>query len=84
VTWAPLQNLCKQNRSVNRLKRSFGILFGLSAQVNMAFIFDISTNLNNQEMSQLTDLRSQVDTFYFQIKSLEIFIMAIWQQTKHI
>ena len=46
----------------------------------MAFIFDISTNLNNQEMSQLTDLRSQVDTFYFQIKSLEIFIKAIWQQ----
>ena len=35
------------------IKRCFGILFGLSAQVNMAFIFDINTNLNenNKEMS---------------------------------
>jgi hypothetical protein len=33
-------------------KRCFGILFGLSAQVNMVFIFDINTNLNenNKEM----------------------------------
>ena len=46
MTWAPLQNICKQ-------KRCFGILFGLSAQVKMAFIFDINTNLNqnNNEMS---------------------------------
>jgi hypothetical protein len=31
----------------------FGNLFGLSAQVNMAFIFDINTNLNEnyKEMS---------------------------------
>jgi hypothetical protein len=35
------------------IKRCCGILFGLSAQVNMAFIFDINTNLNenNKEMS---------------------------------
>ena len=38
---------------LHRIKRCFGILFGLSAQVNMAFIFDINTNLNenNKEMS---------------------------------
>jgi hypothetical protein len=37
----------------HRIKRCFGILFGLSAQVNMAFMFDINTNLNenNKEMS---------------------------------
>jgi hypothetical protein len=48
---------------LHRIKRCFGILFGLSAQVNLAFIFDINTNLNenNKEMSYLTDLRSQVD-----------------------
>jgi hypothetical protein len=27
---------------------TFGILFGLSAQVNMAFIFDVNTNLNEK------------------------------------
>ena len=50
---------------LHRIKRCFGILFGLSAQVSMAFIFDINTNLNenNKEMSYLTDLRSQVDTY---------------------
>ena len=32
--------------SENQIKRCFGILFGLSAQVNMAFNFDINTNLN--------------------------------------
>jgi len=38
---------------LHRIKRCFGILFGLSAQVSMAFIFDINTNLNenNKEMS---------------------------------
>jgi hypothetical protein len=42
----------------------------LSAQVNMAFIFDINTilNENNKEMSQLTDLRSQVDTLFETVK----------------
>jgi hypothetical protein len=47
------------------IKRCCGILFGLSAQVNMTFIFDINTNLNenNKEMSKLTDLRSQVDMY---------------------
>jgi hypothetical protein len=36
-----------------QIKRCFGILFGLSAQGNMAFIFDINTNLNEnyKEMS---------------------------------
>jgi hypothetical protein len=34
----------------------------------MAFIFDINTNLNenNKEMSSLTDLRSQVDSYVLQ------------------
>jgi hypothetical protein len=46
-----LQNICKQKRSASRhffikLSDVFGILFGLSAQVNMAFIFEINTNLN--------------------------------------
>jgi len=38
---------------LHRIKRCFGIIFGLSAQVNMAFIFDINTNLNenNKKMS---------------------------------
>jgi hypothetical protein len=38
---------------LHQIKRCFGILFGLSAQVNMAFIFDINTNFNenNKEMS---------------------------------
>jgi hypothetical protein len=31
---------------LHQIKRCFGILFGLSAQVNLAFIFDINTNLN--------------------------------------
>ena len=36
-----------------QIKRCFGILFGLSVQVNMAFIFNINTNLNKnyKEMS---------------------------------
>jgi hypothetical protein len=58
MTCAPLQNLCKQKRSVSRhffieLNDVFGILFGLSAQVNMALIFDINTNSNenNKELS---------------------------------
>jgi hypothetical protein len=39
--------------SENQIKRCFGILFGLSAQVNMAFIFEINTNINenHKEMS---------------------------------
>ena len=43
----------------------FWHLFGSSAQIVMAFIFDINTNLNenNKEMSKLTDLRSQVDMY---------------------
>jgi hypothetical protein len=38
---------------LHRIKRCFGILFDLSAQVNMIFIFEINTNLNenNKEMS---------------------------------
>jgi hypothetical protein len=38
---------------LHQIKRRFGILFGLSAQVNMAFIFEINTNLNenHKEMS---------------------------------
>jgi hypothetical protein len=38
---------------LHRIKRCFVILFGLSVQVSMAFIFDINTNLNedNKEMS---------------------------------
>jgi hypothetical protein len=38
---------------IKEFKRCFGILFGLSAQVNMAIIFDINTNLNDnyKEMS---------------------------------
>jgi hypothetical protein len=31
---------------LHQIKRCFGILFGLSGQVNMAFIFDINANLN--------------------------------------
>jgi hypothetical protein len=31
---------------LHQIKQCFGILFGLSAQVNMAFIFEINTNLN--------------------------------------
>jgi hypothetical protein len=36
-----------------QIKRCFGILFGLCAQENMAFIFDINTHLNEiyKEMS---------------------------------
>ena len=39
--------------SENQIKRCFGILFDLSAQVNMAFIFEINTNINEnyKEMS---------------------------------
>jgi hypothetical protein len=38
---------------LHQIKRCLGILFGLSAQVNMAFIFGINTNLNenHKEMS---------------------------------
>ena len=36
---------------LHQIKWCFGILFGLSVQVNMAFIFDINTNLNYKEMS---------------------------------
>jgi hypothetical protein len=38
---------------LHRIKRCFGILFGSSAQVNMAFIFEKNINLNenNKEMS---------------------------------
>jgi hypothetical protein len=43
---------------LHRIKRCCGILFGLSAQVSMVFIFDINTNLNenNKEMSKLTKM----------------------------
>ena len=46
------KKVCKPT-FIHQIKRCFGILFGLSAQVNMAFIFDINTNLNenNKEMS---------------------------------
>jgi hypothetical protein len=47
---------------LHQFKRCCGILFGLSAQIIMAFIFDINTtNENYKEMSYLTDLRSHVD-----------------------
>jgi hypothetical protein len=36
---------------LHQIKRCFGILFGLSAQVIMAFIFDINTNLNETILS---------------------------------
>jgi hypothetical protein len=38
---------------LHQIKRCFGILFGLSVQVNMTFIIDINTNLNenDKEMS---------------------------------
>jgi hypothetical protein len=38
---------------LHQIKRCSGILFGLSAQVNMAFIFEINTNINenHKEMS---------------------------------
>jgi hypothetical protein len=38
---------------LHQIKRCFGILFGLSGQLNMAFIFDINANLNEnyKEMS---------------------------------
>jgi hypothetical protein len=38
---------------LHRIKQCFGILLDLSAQVNMAFIVDINTNLNenNKEMA---------------------------------
>jgi hypothetical protein len=38
---------------LHRIKQCFGILFDSSAQVNMAFIVDINTNLNenNKEMA---------------------------------
>jgi hypothetical protein len=37
----------------HQIKRCFVILFGLSAQVDMAYIFEINTNLNenHKEMS---------------------------------
>ena len=38
---------------LHQIKQYFGILFGLSAQIVMAFIFDINTNFNEnyKEMS---------------------------------
>jgi hypothetical protein len=50
---------CMQTKKVSeptflhQIKRYFGILFGLSAQIVMAFIFDINTNFNEnyKEMS---------------------------------
>jgi hypothetical protein len=49
-----LKNITKQMQTkkvseptfLHQIKRCFGILFGLSARVNMAFIFEINTNLN--------------------------------------
>jgi hypothetical protein len=48
-----LKTVYREPTFFHRIKRCFGILFGLSAQVNMAFMFDINTNLNenNKEMS---------------------------------
>jgi hypothetical protein len=38
---------CKQKQDMQIIHYGcFGILFGLSAQVNMAFIYDINTHLN--------------------------------------
>jgi hypothetical protein len=46
VTWAPLQNMQTKKVSeptfLHQIKRCFVILFGLRAQVNMAFIFEIA------------------------------------------
>jgi hypothetical protein len=59
VTWAPLQIMQTKKVSeptfLHQMERCFGILFGLSAQVSMAFIFEINTNLNenHKEMSYL-------------------------------
>ena len=38
---------------LHRIKLCFGMVFGLSAAVNMGFIFDINTNLseNDKKMS---------------------------------
>ena len=47
---------------LHQIKRRFGILFGLSDQVNMAFIFEINTNLNENHKEMSYDLRSHVDT----------------------
>ena len=54
---------------LHQIKRCFGILFGLSAKVNMAFIFEINTTLNenHKEMSYLTDLRSHVDITLYSV-----------------
>jgi hypothetical protein len=52
--WKPMQTKkVSEQTFLHQIKRCFGILFGLSAQVNMAFIFDINTNLNEnyKEMS---------------------------------
>jgi hypothetical protein len=38
---------------LHQIKRCFGILFGLSAQVSMAFIFDINTNLNENHKEEV-------------------------------
>jgi hypothetical protein len=61
VTWLGRHYKTYANKKVSeptflhQIKWCFGILFGLSAQVNMAFIFDINTNLNKnyKEMSQV-------------------------------
>ena len=34
---------------LHRIKLCFGSVFGLSAAVSMAFIFDINTNLNEND-----------------------------------
>jgi hypothetical protein len=39
---------------LHKIKRCFGILFGLSAQVNMAFIFEINTNLNENHDKEMS------------------------------
>jgi hypothetical protein len=35
--------------------------FGLSAQVNMAFIFDIDTNLNENKTKMIEEIQSRLD-----------------------
>ena len=58
MTWASLQNLCKQKRSVSQhffieLIDVLAFYLAKVTQVKMAFIFDLNTNLNenNKEMS---------------------------------
>jgi len=57
VTWLVTKHMQTKKVSkstfLHQIERCFGILFGLSAKVNKAFIFDINTNLNenHKEMS---------------------------------